>query len=326
MVIPDHEFPTVMKEQIEPYLADRRQVHYPERETGRPLYCAFYTSDVQAKGIFLIAHGYTETAEKYLEVIYYFLQLGYHVCAIDQCGHGRSYRLVENDLSLVHVDRFERYVKDLHFAALLARRTWPGLPLYLYGHSMGGGIGAALTACAPDLFEKVILNAPMIRPLTGGVPWPITKGIVDLSCLAGRNKDYVITNHPFVPHAETFETCAASCQERFTYYQEKRENNPLFQMNGASNEWLRQAGRLEKYLQKEAPGNIKVPVLLFQATDDHYVSGDAEDHFANAVNRFQDNQKEPRVQIHKVPSKHEIFNAGADVLEGYWEEIRKFLD
>ncbi len=325
MIIEDQDYPTVMKNETEPYLAERRQVRYPEREKGHPIYSAFYTTDIPAKGIFLIAHGYTETAEKYLEVIYYFMKLGYHVLAIDQCGHGRSYRLVEGDLSLVHVDRYERYVEDLKFAAELAKKEWPGLPLFLYAHSMGGGIGAALTASAPDLFEKAILNAPMIRPQTGGIPWDMAKGIVDFCCLIGREKEYVITNHPFVPHAETFANCASSCPERFAYYEQKRENNPLFQMNGASNEWLRQAGRLEQYLMKEAPAKIQTPILLFQAEDEHSVVNEAEDRFTEAVNQYSPEDK-PLITLHRVlGTRHEIFNASADVLKGYWEEIKTFL-
>ncbi len=326
MVIADSEYPAVMKEQVEPWLDAHRQVQYPEREKGHPIYCAFYTIDGPAKGIVLVAHGFTETADKYLEVIYYFMQMGYQVCALDQCGHGRSYRLVQGDLSLVHVDRYERYVLDLRFVAELAKKAWPGLPLYLYAHSMGGGIGGVLTAAAPDLFEKVILNAPMIRPKTGGVPWELALGVVDVCCLAGRQKSYVITHHPFVPHSEKFETCASSCRERFEYYQEKRENNPLFQMNGASNEWLRQAGRMERYLLRDAPAKIKTPILLFQAEDDQCVVNEIEDRFANAVNENCPDREEPRVSLRRVlDTKHEIFNAHADVLESYWDEIGAFF-
>ncbi len=326
MVIADQDYPTVMKEQVEPWLAAHRQVRYPEREKGHPIYCAFYTTDGPAKGIVLVVHGFTETAEKYLEVIYYFMQMGYHVCALDQCGHGRSYRLVEGDLSLVHVDRYERYVKDLRFVAELAKKSWPGLPLFMYAHSMGGGVGGVLTAVAPDLFEKVILNAPMIRPKTGDVPWDAALGVVDACCLLGRQKSYVISHHPFVPHSEKFETSASSCQERFEYYQEKRESNPLFQMNGASNEWLRQAGRMERYLLKEAPAKIRTPILLFQAEDDQCVVNKIEDRFADAVNKCCPDKEEPRVSLRRVlNTKHEIFNAHADVLEGYWDEIRTFL-
>ncbi len=327
MVIADQEYPSRMKEEIEPWLEAHRQVQYPEREKGHPIYCAFYTTDVPAKGIVVVAHGFTETAEKYLEVIYYFMQMGCDVCAIDMCGHGRSYRLVEGDLSLVHVDRYERYVKDLQFAAELAKKQWPGLPMYLYAHSMGGGVGGVLTAVAPDLFDKVILNAPMIRPQTGGIPWELAKGIVDFCCMIGLQKHYVITHHPFVPHSEKFETSASSCRERFEYYQEKRENNPLFQMNGASNEWLRQAGLMERYLLNEAPAKIRTPILLFQAEDDQCVVNEIEDRFAQAVNNCHPDAEEPCVTLHRVLStKHEIFNAHADVLEKYWEEIRIFFE
>lgn len=73
------------------------------------------------KEFFLISHGFTETSEKYKELIYYFLRGGYHVYIPEHCGHGHSYRLVE-DPSLVHVDCYKRYVADLLFVARTAKK------------------------------------------------------------------------------------------------------------------------------------------------------------------------------------------------------------
>ena len=60
----------------------------------------------------MILHGYTESAEKYREMMWYFLQGGYSVFAMDLRGHGRSVREVE-DTSITHVDRFSDYLRDL---------------------------------------------------------------------------------------------------------------------------------------------------------------------------------------------------------------------
>ena len=56
------------------------------------------------------------TGKKYKEIVYYFIKEHFHVYLPEHCGHGKSYRLVE-DPSLVYVDSYHRYVEDLLFVA-----------------------------------------------------------------------------------------------------------------------------------------------------------------------------------------------------------------
>ena len=169
VIIQDQDFKEKMKNLVEPYLAVRKSELWPERETGRKIHCMRYRTD-NPIGVVMISHGYTETAEKYKEIIYYFLKAGYHVYMPEHCGHGYSYRLTE-DLSLVYVDSYKRYVEDFLFVSRIAKEENSNLPMFLYGHSMCGGIAAAAAAQSNDLFHKVVLSSPMIRPLTGKVPW-----------------------------------------------------------------------------------------------------------------------------------------------------------
>ena len=61
-----------MRETVEPYLAARGKEFRLERGQGQQLYCVFYRAD-QPVGTVVVSHGFTETAEKYKENIYYFL-------------------------------------------------------------------------------------------------------------------------------------------------------------------------------------------------------------------------------------------------------------
>ena len=81
--------------------------------------------------VVVISHGFTENAEKYKEIVYYFIKEHFHVYLPEHCGHGKSYRLVE-DPSLVYVDSYHRYVEDLLFVARKAKAEACGLPLVLY--------------------------------------------------------------------------------------------------------------------------------------------------------------------------------------------------
>ena len=124
MIIKEQNFMEQMERIVEPYLAKRRKESFLERDSGRNIFCAFYQAD-EPDGIVLISHGFTETADKYHELAYYFLKAGFHVCVPEHLGHGRSSRLVE-DPSLVHVEDYHTYVEDLLAAASEVKGFLPG--------------------------------------------------------------------------------------------------------------------------------------------------------------------------------------------------------
>ena len=319
-IIKEADFTEYMKDTVEPFLAGRRKELRIPREDDKVLYCVCYSAD-NSKGTVVISHGFTETAEKYLEPIYYFVKHGYNVCQPEHCGHGRSYRLVE-DLSLVHIDRYERYVSDLLAAAGAAKQTYPQLPLILFGHSMGGGIAAAALSRQPGLFACAVLSSPMIRPLTGTTPWPVAKLLAKFLCCMGKATQYVPGGHAF-DGKERFEDSASTSRERFAYYQKKRNIDPLFQMSAASCGWLNETARLSRYLLGKGWKLVQTPLLIFQAQDDTFVSATAQDQFAEKV------KDAGKVSVRKLlvdSTKHEIFNSEDRVLQNYWKEILTFLE
>lgn len=318
MILPENGYEEAMKTVVEPYLAERMTTGYCEREKGKRIFYARCLAD-NPQGIVVISHGYTETIEKYLENIYYFLRGGYHVFMPEHCGHGRSYRLCSNaeDLSLVHVDDYGRYVEDLLFVSRMAAEEFPKLPVYLFGHSMGGGIAAAAAAQAHGFFTKLILSSPMIRPSTNFVPWPLACLVAKTFCLSGKQEEYVMGNRPY-DGQEQFADSAAVSEARFNYYQKKRKEEPLFQMNAASYGWLWQTMRLNSYLQNKAWREISCPVLVFQAELETYVSKKEQDRFVRKLNHIR-NWDARLVKVQGV--KHEIFNSKAEVLEHYWRKV-----
>lgn len=317
MILPEKTYAEAMDTVVRPYLAERMITEYCWREKGKKIFCARARAD-NPKGVVIISHGFTETIEKHLETIYYFLCGGYHVYMPEHCGHGRSYRLCgEGDLSLVHVDDYRRYVEDLLFISRIAAREFSGLPLCVYGHSMGGGIASAAAAEAPELFSRLILTSPMIRPKSDPVPWAAAGLVAKFFCMTGKSGQYLMGHHSY-SGLEQFSDSASTSEARFDYYQIKRNKEPLFQMNGASYGWLWQIVCLNHYLQTKAWRKIICPVLIFQADNDTYVSPEQQEKFVRKLTRHQ----QGNVKLVKIPgTKHEIFNSGAEVLAIYWTKI-----
>lgn len=308
-----------MQKIVEPFLSKYAEDFFMEREKGHPIHCLRYRA-VRPKGVVLISHGFTENAEKYKEVVYYFLKEHYHVYLPEHCGHGKSYRLTK-DPSLVHIDTYQRYVEDFLFVARKAKKETYGLPLYLYAHSMGGGIGAAAVAKEPQLFRKIILTSPMIRPLTGKVPWRDAKRIAAAACRTGHAESYAAGQKPY-QGPEKFENSSALSRARFNYYQKKRVQEPLYHLNAASYGWLRAAMHLYRDLMRTGWKKIKVPILLFQSENDHLVSKKAQRQLIHKIAR----RNPHKAKLVIVPgARHELFQTRGNMLRTYWSMIFSFL-
>jgi len=107
-IIQENKYLDTMKNEVEPYLKVHcREGYIPGAEdiyhgkngiTGK-IHVKRYLAE-NPVGVAVISHGFTEGAPKYEELIYYFLQAGYHVYMPEHMGHGQSYRLAA-DPSLV---------------------------------------------------------------------------------------------------------------------------------------------------------------------------------------------------------------------------------
>ena len=89
------------------------------------------------KAVVVLVHGIGEHSGRYAHVATHLMLHDYAVHSFDLRGHGRS----EGE-PRVYVDSFDEYLEDLAQFLRHVRSEAPRLPLFLYGHSMGGGIAA----------------------------------------------------------------------------------------------------------------------------------------------------------------------------------------
>ncbi|MFG3661637.1 alpha/beta hydrolase [Streptomyces sp. NPDC047706] len=104
----------------------------------------------------LVSHGYGEHIGRYEGVAGTLLARGAAVFGPDHMGHGRS------GGERVLIADFEEVVTDLHAVAERARTAYPGLPLVLIGHSMGGLIAARHAQRHGDALTALVLSGPVI--------------------------------------------------------------------------------------------------------------------------------------------------------------------
>ena len=325
-IIQEDNFADIMKDEVEPYLyAHCRECYItgakePERrEKNGKLHVKFYETD-RPKGVIIISHGFTEGAQKYDEMIYYFLKAGYHVCMPEHMGHGLSYRLTE-DPSLVHIDTWKRYIRDFLKICQMAKKEYPNLPLNLFAHSMGGAIGAIAVSWKPEWFQHVILNSPMIRPHTANVPWGISASVSTLQCLIGKAEHYVLGQKPYEA-SETFETSASTSKPRFTRFNERRKATKEMQTCAASYSWLSNAAKMNTYLMRHAWKKYTAPMLIIQAEQDDYV-------WTSQIQKFADKIKKHGIAeceyLYLSETKHETYSSNDETMDKYINKILAFL-
>lgn len=134
--------------------------------------------DVAPRAVVVIHHGLADHSARYAELAQRLVRAGHAVWAFDMRGHGRSAG------RRITLDGIDRPLADLRAFLELVRAQEPGLPLFLYGHSMGGLI-ACLHAIerGPDLAGLVLVapalafDAPPVQAAVIGVAAAIAPGL-----------------------------------------------------------------------------------------------------------------------------------------------------
>ena len=87
---------------------------------------------VAPRAIVCLVHGLGEHSSRYAHVAEAFGKEGFVLFAFDQRGHGKS------GGARGHFSSADDFMNDIDLFLEQARAQYPGLPLILYGHSLGG--------------------------------------------------------------------------------------------------------------------------------------------------------------------------------------------
>ncbi len=98
-----------------------------------------YVPAAKPKGIVQVVHGFGEHSRRYLHMIVKFMDAGYIVAADDHTGHGKT-AIVNNAWGDWGDKGFHTMMEDEHTLKELVCEKYPGLPYFLFGHSMGSFI------------------------------------------------------------------------------------------------------------------------------------------------------------------------------------------
>ena len=124
---------------------------------GHSLYFRYWEPEEQARAIILLVHGAGEHCTRYQHLAEYFSSRGYAIAGFDHIGHGKS------DGQYGFVERFDDHLESLGNFRQQLERDFPGLPVILLGHSMGGLISSLYLLQHQHQFIGCALSGPAIK-------------------------------------------------------------------------------------------------------------------------------------------------------------------
>lgn len=118
---------------------------------GESIYAEKYTSD-SPRAVISIIHGLGEHIGRYHYFMEKLNEAGFSAYGIDLYGHGQS------GGKRGYLDSFQRFVDEAVYLVDFAKAENPGVPHFLFGHSMGGCIVANVGEQTEDLVDGIILS------------------------------------------------------------------------------------------------------------------------------------------------------------------------
>jgi len=122
---------------------------------GHSFYACEWSPSGDSKAVILLIHGLSDHAGRYCHVGSFFSAAGYHMIVPDLRGHGRSFG------KRGHFPSFNVIMEDITLFLEEAGRRHPSLPVFLYGHSMGGNL----------VLNYLIRNRPPVAGAIVTSPW-----------------------------------------------------------------------------------------------------------------------------------------------------------
>ena len=120
---------------------------------------AAITAPSVPKGIIQFSHGMAEHKERYFDFMNYLSGYGY-VCVIhDHRGHGGSVEEQE-DCGFFYTENEQAIIEDLYTVTKFIKNRYPGIPLYLFSHSMGTLVARGFLKKYDSEIEKIVLCGP----------------------------------------------------------------------------------------------------------------------------------------------------------------------
>ncbi len=138
-----------------------RTPYRPEAPSAQCLQAYEWKAVAPARGVVVIVHGLRDHSVRYDALAAALVKQGLTVYAQDLRGHGRS----GGDRQ--RMDSMDELVADIHLEVTEAKKRNPGLPVFVFGHSLGGLISTTYAVKHGEELTGLVLSGPALKLLPG---------------------------------------------------------------------------------------------------------------------------------------------------------------
>lgn len=130
---------------------------------------SWQTEDPRA--VIVLVHGMGEHSGRYsFSLVPQLLSAGYTVFATDHFGHGHSKG------KRGHCPGYEAVLDSIELTIKKARESFPDLPIFLYGHSMGGNAVLGYAMKRKPRIQGVVSTSPFLKMAFNPPVWKLAMG------------------------------------------------------------------------------------------------------------------------------------------------------
>lgn len=150
--------------------------------TAKSIFARLWLPEGPPQAVLQICHGMGEHSARYADFAGYLCGLGFAVCCHDHRGHGQTVAAEEPRGYFGKRDGWGLLVNDALALGEILQQRFPGLPLLLFGHSMGSFIASAMAARKGEGYAAFVFCG------TGGPnpALPMGRAVAALACLFGK--------------------------------------------------------------------------------------------------------------------------------------------
>ena len=143
----------------------KRELYLKSEADSHRLHVLAITPEHKPEAVVQICHGMSEHKERYLPFMEYLESCGYAAVIHDHRGHGKSI-VRADDLGYFYDTSGRAVVEDAHQVTEWIKKEFPGLPVHLFGHSMGSLIVRCyLKKYDWELSSLTVCGSPSKNPL-----------------------------------------------------------------------------------------------------------------------------------------------------------------
>jgi acylglycerol lipase len=233
-------------------------------KSGQVLRGIIQSPGENTKAVIILVHGLGEHILRYTYWADLFKKEGIGFAGVDLPGHGRSEGRRGNIKSYAVVGEMIEILLNS------CRKTFPGVPIFLYGHSLGGGIvldyilrknpgikGAIVTSP----FLRLAFEPPQIKLMIASVMKNLVPGLIQPS---GLNADHLSQDKEIV---------------------ERYKSDPL--VHGKISVSLFSASVSAAKYSLEHASELKIPTLIMHGSDDMILSPEGSREFAAKTDKAE---------------------------------------